>query len=161
MPAIATAPNLSHFPRLKIASYRDQLRDSNADSLRMNYSYRGESYSYSIKLSTTACHYGGYRHWFNCPSCSKRTSVLYCIHIYVCRHCTGANYGSQLEQPIDNLFRRLNAIRVRLGWQVGIPSGYEQRPKGMHRTTYDKLICDYGDLLEKLTGAYRKMLDKK
>ena len=160
MPAIATAPNLSHFPRLKIASYRDQLRDSNADSLRMNYSYRGESYSYSIKLSTTACHYGGYRHWFNCPSCSKRTSVLYCIHIYVCRHCTGANYGSQLEQPIDNLFRRLNAIRVRLGWQVGIASGYEQRPKGMHQTTYDKLICEYNNLMERLIGAHRKMLDK-
>ena len=160
MPAIATAPNLSHFPRLKIASYRDQLRDSNADSLRMNYSYRGESYSYSIKLSTTACHYGGYRHWFNCPSCSKRTSVLYCIHIYVCRHCTGANYGSQLEQPIDNLFRRLNAIRARLGWQVGIASGYEQRPKGMHRTTYDKLICEYDNLMERLIGAHRKILDK-
>lgn len=159
MPAIATAPNLSHFPRLKIASYRDQLRDSNADSLRMNYSYRGESYSYSIKLSTTACHYGGYRHWFNCPSCSKRTSVLYCVHTYVCRHCTGANYGSQLEQPIDNLFRRLNAIRARLGWQVGIANGYEYRPKGMHQTTYNKLIGEYDNLMEKLIGAYRKMFD--
>ena len=160
MPAIATAPNLSHFPRLKIASYRDQLRDSNADSLRMNYSYRGESYSYSIKLSTTACHYGGYRHWFNCPSCSKRTSVLYCVHTYVCRHCTGANYGSQLEQPIDNLFRRLNAIRARLGWRVGIANGYEHRPKGMHRTTYDNLTCEYDNLMERLIGAHRKMLDR-
>lgn len=160
MPRIAKAPNLSHYPKLKIASYRDQLRDSNADSLRMNYSYRGESYSYSIKLSTTACHYGGYRHWFNCPSCSKRTSVLYCVHTYVCRHCTGANYGSQLEQPIDNLFRRLNAIRARLGWQVGIANGYEYRPKGMHQTTYNKLICEYDNLMEKLIGAYRKILDK-
>lgn len=160
MPRIAKAPNLSHYPKLKIASYRDQLRDSNADSLRMNYSYRGESYSYSIKLSTTACHYGGYRHWFNCPSCSKRTSVLYCVHTYVCRHCTGANYGSQLEQPIDNLFRRLNAIRARLGWQVGIANGYEYRPTGMHQTTYNKLICEYDNLMEKLIGAYRKILDK-
>lgn len=160
MPAIATVPNLSHYPRLKIASYRDQLRNGRADILRMNYSYRGKSYSYSIKLSTTACHYGGYRHWFNCPSCSKRTSVLYCIHIYVCRHCTGASYGSQLEQPIDNLFRRLNAIRARLGWQVGIANGYEYRPKGMHQTTYNKLIGEYDNLMEKLIGAYRKILDK-
>lgn len=159
MPRIAKAPNLSHYPKLKIASYRDQLRDSNADSLRMNYSYRGESYSYSIKLSTTACHYGGYRHWFNCPSCSKRTSVLYCVHTYVCRHCTGANYGSQLEQPIDNLFRRLNAIRARLGWQVGIANGYEYRPKGMHQTTYNKLIGEYDNLMEKLIKAHRKMFD--
>lgn len=159
MPAIATAPNLSHYPKLKIASYRAQLRNGKADSLRMNYSYRGKSYSYSINLSKTACNYGGYRHWFNCPSCSKRVSVLYCRGDYICRHCTRASYGSQLEQPIDNLFRRLNAIRARLGWQVGIASGYEQRPKGMHRTTYDKLICDYDNLMERLVVAHRKMLD--
>lgn len=159
MPAIATVPNLSHYPKLRIASYRDQLRDGNADSLRMNYRYRGKSYSYSIKLSKTPCNYGGHRHWFNCPSCSKRTSVLYCVHTYVCRHCTGANYGSQLEQPIDNLFRRLNAIRARLGWQVGIANGYEHRPKGMHRTTYDNLTCEYDNLMEKLIKAHRKMFD--
>lgn len=153
MPAIATAPNLSHFPRLKIASYRDQLRDSNADSLRMNYSYRGESYSYSIKLSTTACHYGGYRHWFNCPSCSKRTSVLYCIHIYVCRHCTGANYGSQLKQPIDRLFSRVETIRSRLGWQAGIAHGNQGRPKHMHLTTYYRLVTEHDNLVQKICGA--------
>ena len=123
MPAIATAPNLSHYPKLRIASYRDQLRHGNADSLRMNYSYRGKSYSYSIELSKTACHYGGYRHWFLCPSCSKRTSVLYCVHTYVCRHCIGANYDSQLQQPIDRLFSRAEAIRQLLGWQAGIANG--------------------------------------
>lgn len=155
MPAIATAPNLSHYPKLRIASYRDELKDGRADSLRMNYSYRGESYSYSINLSKTACHYGGYRHWFNCPSCTKRMGVLYCAGTYVCRHCIGANYGSQLEQPIDNLFRRLNAIRARLGWQVGIAHGYGQRPKGMHYTTYDKLIFDYNNLIQKLVRLYR------
>ncbi len=160
MPAIATVPNLSHYPKLRIASYCDELRDGTADSLRMNYNYLGKSYSYSINLSKTACNYGGYRHWFNCPSCSKRVSVLYCRGTYVCRHCTRASYGSQLEQPIDNLFRRLNAIRARLGWQVGIANGYEQRPKGMHRTTYDKLICDYNNLMERLVGAYRKILDR-
>lgn len=161
MPAIATVPNLSHYPKLRIASYRAHLRNGKAESLRMNYSYRGESYSYSIKLSKTLCNYGGYRHWFQCPSCNKRVSVLYCRGIYICRHCTKANYGSQLEQPIDNVFRRLNAIRARLGWQVGIASGYEQRPKGMHHTTYDKLICEYNNLMERLIVAHRKILDKK
>lgn len=159
MPAIATAPNLSHYPKLRIASYRDELKDGTADSLRMNYSYRGESYSYSINLSKTACHYGGYRHWFQCPSCSKRMGVLYCAGTYVCRHCIGAKYGSQLKQPIDNLFRRLHEIRAQLCWQVGIANGYEQRPKGMHQTTYDKFICEYNNLMERLIGVHRKMLD--
>lgn len=160
MSAIATALNLSHYPKLRIASYRDQLKESNADSLRMNYSYRGKSYSYSINLSRTICNYGGYRYWFNCPSCLKRMGVLYCTGAYVCRHCIRANYGSQLEQPIDNLFRRLNVIRARLGWQVGIASGYEQRPKGMHQTTYNKLISEYNNLMERLIRAHREMLGK-
>ena len=153
MPTIATVPNLSDYPKLRIASYRDQLRDGKADSLRMNYSYRGESYSYSIKLSTTACNYGGYRYWFNCPSCSKRTSVLYCVHTYVCRHCTGANYGSQLKQPIDRLFSRVETIRSRLGWQAGIVHGNQGRPKGMHSITYCKLVIEHDNLVQKICGA--------
>lgn len=154
MPAIATVPNLSNYPKLKIASYRNQLRNGKADILRMNYSYRGESYSYSIKLSKTACHYGGYHHWFNYPSCTKRICVLYCAGTYVCRHCIGANYGLQLEQPIDNLFRRLNAIRARLEWQRGIANKQGERPKGMHNSTYNRLICEYNYLIQKLVRMY-------
>lgn len=71
MPSITTAPNLSHYPKLRIARYRDELKDDTANSLRMNYSYCDEPYSYSIKLSKTACNYGSYRQQFNCPSCSK------------------------------------------------------------------------------------------
>lgn len=153
MPAIATVPNLSHYPKLKISNYRYQLRDGKADSLRMNYNYRGKSYSYNITLSRTACNYGGYRHWFLCPSCSKRTSVLYCVHTYVCRHCTGANYGSQLKQPIDRLFSRVEAIRSRLGWQAGIAHGNQGRPKHMHFTTYYRLVTEHDNLVQKICGA--------
>ena len=159
MPAIATAPSLSHYQRLRISSYRDQLRQDDINSFKADYVHRGKSYSYSIQLSRTSCNYGGYRHWWLCPSCSIRTSVLYRIGPYVCRHCTRANYGSQLEQPIDNLYRRLNAIRARLGWQEGIAHGMGERPKGMHRTTYHKIICEYMNLMDRLLGVHRKMLN--
>lgn len=159
MPAFATAPNLSHYAKLRISSYREQLRQGDIDSFRADYVHRGKSYNYSIKLSRTPCNYGGHRHWFNCPSCSRRTSVLYRIGTYVCRHCTRAAYGSQLEQPIDNLFRRLNAIRARLGWQAGIAHGVGERPKGMHRTTYNKIIWEYMNLMDRLLGAQCKMLN--
>lgn len=132
MPAFATAPNLSHYAKIRISSYREQLRQGDIDSFRAYYVHRGKSYNYSIKISRTPCNYGGHRHWFNCPSCSRRASVLYRIGTYVCRHCTRAAYGSQLEQPVDNLFRRLNAIRERLGWRDGIAHGMGERPKGMH-----------------------------
>lgn len=159
MPAIATAPSLSRYPKLSISIYRDQLRQGDVDSFRADYVHSGKSYNYSVRLSKTTCNYGGHRYWFNCPSCSRRTSVLYCVGTYVCRHCTRANYGSQLEQPIDNLFRRLNAIRARLGWQDGIVHGMGERPKGMHRTTYNKIIWEYMNLMDRLLRAQCKMLN--
>lgn len=121
MAALATTSSLSNYPRLSIAAYRDQLRQTDkANKVDVNYSYRGKSYRYSVQLTKTSCNYGGHRHWWLCPKCSQRVSVLYCAGVYVCRHCIGANYGSQLQQPIDRLFSRADAIRQRLGWQSGI-----------------------------------------
>ncbi|WP_143515711.1 hypothetical protein [Psychrobacter sp. JB385] len=153
MPAIATASNLSNHPKLKISRYRDQLTRKRVEGVQVDYEYRGKKYSYSIRLSRTACNYGGNRNWWLCPSCTKRTSVLYCAGLYVCRHCIGGKYGSQLEQPIDNLFRRLDRIRTRLGWQDGIAHGIGERPKGMHRSTYDRLVNEHEQLTAKVWQA--------
>jgi hypothetical protein len=157
MPAIATASSLSNYPKLSISSYREQLHITQPNSLPVSYNYRGKNYSYTINLTTTAPHYGGLRHWFNCPSCSKRTGVLYCAGTYVCRHCINANYGSQLQQPIDRLFSRLHTIRQRLGWQAGIAHGIGKRPKGMHTSTYNKLVNEHDKLSAKV---WQQSLDK-
>nr|QJS05449.1 hypothetical protein [Psychrobacter sp.] len=155
MAALATTSSLSDYHRLSISSYREPLRKGKTESIKLNYTYCGKPYSYSINLSRTACHFGGYRHWFNCPKCSSRISVLYRKGIYVCRRCVGLGYQSQLQQPIDRQFDRLSAIRARLEWQRGIAHGIGQRPKGMHRTTYDKLMNEYDQLIQKLLGKYR------
>jgi len=161
MAALATTSSLSNYPRLTIAQYRDQLRQSGtASSIDLAYSYRGKSYRYSVQLTTTAPHYGGSRYWFRCPSCSKRVSVLYCAGAYVCRHCLSVPYGSQLQQPIDRLFSRAGAIRARLGWQGGIAYGNQGRPKGMHFTTYYRLVTEHDKLVQKICGASMAMIDK-
>ena len=158
MAALATTSSLSNYPRLSISRYRDQLRQSRtASSIDVNYSYRGKTYSYSIRLDKTPCNYGGYRYWFRCPSCSKRVSVLYCAGTYVCRHCLNAPYGSQLQQPIDRLFNRADAIRQRLGWQSGIAHGIGTKPKGMHHSTYDRLVNEHDRLTAKI---WQSTLDK-
>ena len=158
MAALATTSSLSNYPRLSIAAYRDQLRQSGkASSIEVNYSYRGKSYRYPIQLTKTSCNYGGYRYWWLCPSCSKRISVLYCAGLYVCRHCIGANYGSQLQQPIDRLFSRADTIRQRLGWQSGIAYGNQGRRKGMHLTTYYRLVNEHDRLTAKI---WQQTLDK-
>ena len=184
MAALATTSSLSNYPRLSISQYRERLKQSGkANKIDLNYSYRGKSYSYSIQLTKTACHYGNYRYWWQCPSCSKRVSVLYCAGAYVCRHCINAPYGSQLQQPncagayvcrhcinapygsqlqqpIDRLFSRANELRARLGWQGGIAYGNQGRPKGMHFTTYYRLVTEHDKLVQKICGASMAMIDK-
>jgi len=51
MPKFATTSSLSNYPRLSISTYREQLRQTDrANSIDLEYSYRGKSYSYSIRL---------------------------------------------------------------------------------------------------------------
>ena len=158
MAALATTSSLSNYPRLSISRYRDQLRQTDkANKVDVNYSYRGKSYSYSIRLDKTACHFGNYRHWWLCPSCSKRVAVLYCAGTYVCRHCLSVPYGSQLQQPIDRLFSRADAIRQRLGWQSGIAHGSGTKPKGMHSKTFDRLVNEHDRLSAEV---WQSTLDK-
>lgn len=157
MPALATTHSLNDYLKLRVQAYREQLRHSNAQSIEVNYSYRNKPYSYLIQLSKTACHYGSYRYWWLCPKCSKRVSVLYCAGLYVCRHCIGAHYGSQLQQPIDRLFSRIAAIRARLGWQQGVIYGNQGKPKGMHAKTFDRLVNEHDQLSAKV---WQQTLDK-
>lgn len=154
MPVLATTHSLSDYLKLSISSYREQLRQGNAQSIEISYNCRSKLYRYSIQLSKSACHYGSYRYWWLCPKCSKRTSVLYCAGSYVCRDCIGANYHSQLQQPVDRIYNKLNSLRERFGWQVGIIYGIGERPKGMHRTTFNRLLVEYEQLTNKLIRTF-------
>jgi hypothetical protein len=111
-------------------------------------SYRGrqnggewQDYNYTVQLTYTACNYGRSRPWFLCPAqgCGRRVAILYGGTIYVCRHCHRLAYDSQSENFTYRALRRGDKIRARLDpdarWR-DIPD----RPKGMHRQTYDRLI---------------------
>ncbi|MGP9516806.1 hypothetical protein ACT3RO_13685 [Psychrobacter sp. AOP5-CZ1-12] len=110
-----------------------------------------------MQLTKTSCNYGNFRHWWLCPSCSKRVAVLYCAGTYVCRHCLSVPYGSQLQQPIDRLFSRADAIRQRLGWQSGIAHGSGTKLKGMHSKTFDRLVNEHERVTAKI---WQQTLDK-
>lgn len=158
MPKLANTPTLNDYSKLPISSYRDYLKQhGSVKAVTLSYIYLGKEYSCDLKVSNTPCTYGGYRYWWLCPQCSKRVSVLYCAGLYVCRHCIGCNYHSQLQQPIDRLFSRLHAIRQRLGWQAGIAHGIGERPKGMHHSTYNKLVNEHEQLTAKV---WQSTLDK-
>ncbi|MBM4208253.1 MAG: hypothetical protein FJ190_09655 [Gammaproteobacteria bacterium] len=117
--------------------------------LRLIYNYRApgsenwEPLDYPVRLQTTPCHYGGVRYWFTCPvvGCGRRVAILYSGgKYYACRHCYQLAYQSQREDKGDRGHRGANKIRARLGWQPGIANQNENKPKGMHWSTYNRLM---------------------
>ena len=159
MGKLATTSSLSNYPKLRIASVKHRL-GQHANAISMNYSFKGKPYAYDVGITTSSCHYGNYRYWFICPHCGKRVGVLYCARLYVCRQCIGANYATQLMQPIDKLFSKVAKIRHRLQWQQGIAHGHGSRPKGMHQTTYDRLVAEHDRIADNLLGLELEWISK-
>ena len=147
MPRIAMTYSLSDYAKCPISQHRKGLRDATPNTtIHFKYKHNGKDYNYHVKLDRTPCHYGGYRYWYLCPHCGKRTSVLYRAGLYVCRHCIGANYQTQLNQPLDNIRRKMHKVASKLKW---VEVGYKEvplRPKGMHQKTFDRLHGYYQEL---------------
>lgn len=104
--------------------------------------YRGawEDVEERVELEWTSCHYGGQRPWLRCPQCVRRVVVLYGYgRRFLCRHCYGLPYASQLEMPIERLMRKAQKIRERLGADLRLSIPIEKKPKGMHWATFERL----------------------
>lgn len=94
-----------------------------------------------LGLTYSSCHFGGERPWWQCAQCDRRVALLYeRSGSWACRHCHQLHYASQSERGHDRAIRQANKLRRRLGWQPGpaLPPG--DRPKGMHRRTFDHLV---------------------
>ena len=92
------------------------------------------------------CSFGGARPYLVCPgvingiACGHRVAKLYCARTYfLCRHCYRLACASQREDRYDRALRRTNNIRVRLGGEPGMVSILPDRPKGMHKRTYERM----------------------
>lgn len=95
----------------------------------------------TLRIERTPCYYGGTRPWFLCPSCGRRCAVVYFGAPggrYACRRCARVAYLSQCEDEMGRLWRRQRRIERRLAGNAGEWNGWE-KPKGMHRRTFDRL----------------------
>lgn len=116
------------------------------DRMILNYRHRPnggewEPVEQKISLDRTPCNYGGYRKWFRCPRCYKRVAILYGAGKYfLCRHCYNLTYDSCNTHPIQRIFDKANKLRKKLGGETGAFNFIPDRPKGMHRSTYDKIV---------------------
>ena len=115
------------------------------DHIRLIYKWtRGDSpckdENQRVPIDYTPCHYGGSRPWFRCPNCLKRVGLLYDARgAFSCRHCSGLAYRTQSESELDRLFTKKHKFER----SISDESGYPSKPKGMHQTTWRKLMNRY------------------
>jgi hypothetical protein len=99
---------------------------------------------YLIHVTKTYPHFGGERFWFHCAreSCLERSGRLFLHDVhFVCRECAGVRYKSQRHAKPRHVKRieRARAIRKRLSGRSSLGGPLPDRPKGMHRATYEPL----------------------
>lgn len=112
-----------------------------SDRQRRHASDQWQQTDYPVQLVRTPCHYGGERAWFLCPArgCGRRVAILYGGNIFACRHCYRLAYQSQREQGYQRALSHTQAIRARLGGSGNLADPFPSKPKGMHRSTYQRL----------------------
>ena len=102
------------------------------------YSGKWQSVEATLDYDYSDCYFGGVRQWFSCPQCGNRVAVIYAGH-FACRKCLNLAYESQRENSFLRSIRIWEKAMQKLGgdrWTTGIP----ERPKGMHRKTYHRLL---------------------
>ena len=122
-----------------------------ADRLDLRYRFQCDGDEWrdvkcTVRLDWTPCNYGGRRAWLHCPvmRCARRVAVLYMGSggVFACRRCYRLAYIFQREKAGDRYTRRADKLRQRLGWEPGILSGEEGKPKGMHWRTFERMTGD-------------------
>lgn len=105
----------------------------------------GGEIEYLIHVVHSDCNMNGFRPWFCCPECGRRSAILYSKRAgkFACRKCQRLAYPSQSEAVGDRAHRAANNIRRRLGWKVGTANPEGDKPKGMHWSTFEKLHTRY------------------
>lgn len=84
--------------------------------------------------------------WFLCPAkgCERRAAIFYCSgNIYACRRCHQLTYTSQREADYYRAARKADKISKRLGWEGGMSDFENEKPKGMHWSTYERLVDEH------------------
>jgi hypothetical protein len=118
-------------------------------------------------LTWTKCNYGGYRAWFKCPGCSRRTNRLFAPHkqaavsaAYACRLCHKIEYNSQMDTIFFPGMRKLQSAARRLGVHHLTPPERVVRPAGMHRRTYERLLENYRRAHNRMESTFETYIEE-
>jgi hypothetical protein len=120
-----------------------------------------------VALEWTPCNFGGERPWFICSGvvngvrCGRKVAVLHAAgKWFLCRHCYDLGYETQREDKTYRAFRRAQKIRERLGGSANMTESFPEKPKGMHRRTYERLFWEHHEAELEQLASMREWLDK-
>ncbi len=114
-----------------------------------------------VEFDQTPCNYGGYRKWFLCSKCEQRVEILYGAGKYfLCRDCHNLTYASCNTSPTKRLFNKINRLKRKIGVEPGIMDSIPEKPKGMHRATFYKIVHEIQKLEYLSNLAFMKKWEK-
>tara|TARA_E500000305_G_scaffold48759_1_gene38096 strand:+ start:5439 stop:6107 length:669 start_codon:yes stop_codon:yes gene_type:complete len=115
----------------------------------------------SADLMYSARNFGGQQAYFLCE-CGKRVTRLYMGDSRIaCRLCHGLLYKSQLTPGHEQLAAKAARLRARIGGPPALLQPLPDKPKYMHRETYDRIT--YQILTYELAAAkeQKKYMNEK
>jgi hypothetical protein len=101
----------------------------------------------TVPIVWTACALGGQRPWFLCTAisdgvrCDRRVATIYLggSPVFACRHCYGLAYASQSRSTFHRDIAKAMKVRMRLSGSPNLFDPFPQKPKGLHKSTYERL----------------------
>lgn len=119
-------------------------------------------YQTHVELDSTPLHFGGQRVWWKCPCCRARVGVLYWQSWrWQCRKCAGLVHESTRQSEDSSAYARVNKVRDALGWGGGLASPMGTRKKGMHWSTYARLMKELVDASVAAVGASDVVMERQ
>ena len=118
-----------HIARMRIARYL------------LILDLRGHNVPHHIRVLWTKVHLGGERPWMHCPHCAKRVAKLYAgPGGYFCRACVGnPPYATQRLSAQGRARFQACKLRLLLEGEPQLSRPFPERPRNMHRRTYERL----------------------
>jgi hypothetical protein len=128
----------------------------------LRFRTRGAELEQRVPIVSTKCHFGGFRHWFQCH-CGRRAAKLYFLSgsLFQCRLCNHLGYRSQLENPTHRAITKAQRLRVRLGGVPNLLDPLPERPARMHRRTFHKLFNEAAEAQERWIALERDYLHRR
>ena len=105
-----------------------------ADAMTFRYAYQladgtRKQVVEPIKIEPSTCYFGGCRHWFHCPECGRRVTLLYLKKgLFRCRTCHDLTFTTCREQPVYGIVRRIQKLRASVGGDENVFSRFPPKP---------------------------------